>query len=800
VPISRPTGIETTHIFDDERTHAETPIRLSLPKLVPTMAQSPWPTESAMLPLVPTLVIGVGGTGELILRALRRRAAELEGPHWDHALKMLLIDTDPRTIARATRPDATVRGLSSEETICASLSSPADYREKSDRLLTWLSRRWLYNIPKSLRTDGLRPLGRLALIDHARRVVQRIRIAINQLIDQQRLDNGQRDFARGTVRVILVGSISGGTASGMLIDLAYAVRTLFDRLGIDQSSVAAVVTHSTGSDAQRNELARVNSFAWLTEYEHLRAPTHAYPGDVGAGFPPHDAHVPPLDRLHVVDLGQALDDDDWKLAANTVGDYLAAVTLWNIDQHDGPQPALPATLAISEVPISDLQTEQTLSSLALRYLRSTWIGNAENDLTCPVQSDESTATTGSVVAGAAPWVAANRLDSVGLTLQVQRTLAEFFAGASPLELLRGKIAATGISRGDLTFANGRELVDAIFQSDIEKDSETCSGLLARLDQLAAALDCELSKWILAKSNDIDTRLPGCEQALQWMRKHFVATARQLVNQQQNAADRLRHFDNATSGDVAEQLVAYLRIQSEQLVAKLAQRVVDRLNEGLTRVDDHIAQLRTAMVASFAAVDSGESVDTSAGSESIIAARRIAQRADERLAAMLQTIQLPTWLVCEPDHSALSRMIASAIEIEVRHHLVQQLNHNDVVDRLTHDFPLPKLHEQGGTVRRLALLPQGVSLDTIVDRPQAEQAAKLECDSLKQALLVTEIVGMSPRHTAATLANHRRDYAEYATRAHSRSDIAWQSLLESIDNRDGASRPSEVAELLAQASA
>jgi len=57
--------------------------------------------------------------------------------------------------------------LADHETLAVPLRSPQDYRVRADRLLAWLSRRWLYNIPKSLQTDGLCPLGRLALVDHA---------------------------------------------------------------------------------------------------------------------------------------------------------------------------------------------------------------------------------------------------------------------------------------------------------------------------------------------------------------------------------------------------------------------------------------------------------------------------------------------------------------------------------------------------------------------------------------------------------------------------------------------------------
>ena len=42
----------------------------------------------------------------------------------------------------------------------------------------WLSRRWIYNIPRNLQTQGLRPLGRLALVDNMERAIEQVTRAL----------------------------------------------------------------------------------------------------------------------------------------------------------------------------------------------------------------------------------------------------------------------------------------------------------------------------------------------------------------------------------------------------------------------------------------------------------------------------------------------------------------------------------------------------------------------------------------------------------------------------------------------
>ena len=66
-----------------------------------------------------------------------------------------------------------MRTVVEDDTLHLPLKLPQSY-DNSREILDWVSRRWLYNIPRSLETRGYRPLGRVALVDHAKRVIDLI--------------------------------------------------------------------------------------------------------------------------------------------------------------------------------------------------------------------------------------------------------------------------------------------------------------------------------------------------------------------------------------------------------------------------------------------------------------------------------------------------------------------------------------------------------------------------------------------------------------------------------------------------
>jgi serine/threonine protein kinase len=177
---------EADSALDTARMYIDVPQRSAQMHDLPPLALDVRAAQPA-----PTLVIGIGGTAARVLGHLRSMLCEQFGnPTSLPAIQLLLVDTDSRTVSESTRRDGAC--LSPDETLALPLERPQHYREQSQQLLRWLSRRWLYNIPRSLRTEGLRPLGRLALTDHARQAGQRIRRGITQATDAEAVSASNR--------------------------------------------------------------------------------------------------------------------------------------------------------------------------------------------------------------------------------------------------------------------------------------------------------------------------------------------------------------------------------------------------------------------------------------------------------------------------------------------------------------------------------------------------------------------------------------------------------------------------------
>jgi len=102
--------------------------------------------------LTPMLVLGIGGTAGRVLTHLRHSIHNQFVDRQLPAVQFLLLDTDSRALSNAAQGDAA--SLSADEILNLPLRRPQHYRDNSQQLLNWLSRRWLYNIPRSLRTEG----------------------------------------------------------------------------------------------------------------------------------------------------------------------------------------------------------------------------------------------------------------------------------------------------------------------------------------------------------------------------------------------------------------------------------------------------------------------------------------------------------------------------------------------------------------------------------------------------------------------------------------------------------------------
>jgi len=279
----------------------------------------------------PTVVIGIGGTGARILSQLQERLRTHFGdPANLPALQLLLLDTDAKELSAAIFK----RGGSSipaAQTLALPLRAPKDYRGDSARFLQWLSRRWLYNIPRSLQTEGLRPMGRLAFVDHSAKVYDRLYHAIQLALSEEAIRTSQQttnlEFQTDSPNVFVVASISGGTGSGCAIDLGYAVRKVLAELQLPDQRVFGILAHATSRKTASRDLAIVNALAALQELRQFGGRRGYFPGDPSCDLPAFCENNATFHETYFVPLGNELGNSEFQSATDRVAEYLFQNTL-----------------------------------------------------------------------------------------------------------------------------------------------------------------------------------------------------------------------------------------------------------------------------------------------------------------------------------------------------------------------------------------------------------------------------------------------------------------------------------------
>ncbi|WP_442484604.1 protein kinase domain-containing protein [Aeoliella sp. SH292] len=215
----------------------------------------------------PTLIVGIGGLGLAMFGSARDRLVELDTAD---RVAWLAIDTDRQTLKEAAIHRAS-HPLHADELVHIPLKRPKEYGDGSRDLLSWVSRRWLYNIPRSLETRGYRPLGRIAAVDHAETILHGLYAKLYQLMSAN---------PRATkLRVVVLAGTSGGTGSGIAIDIAQAARSMSADLdiAIEVDALFAMPERSAGSV---ESLSIVNTYSLLSELVHVQR--H---GNVGGATP-----------------------------------------------------------------------------------------------------------------------------------------------------------------------------------------------------------------------------------------------------------------------------------------------------------------------------------------------------------------------------------------------------------------------------------------------------------------------------------------------------------------------------------
>ena len=169
-------------------------------------------------------------------------------------------------------------------------------------------------------------MGRLAFVDHFDRVKGRIVRAIQAAVHSEAVaataQNSGLPFRSGPPKVFVISSISGGTGSGMVLDVGYLVRKILRDLGLSDDGVCGILAHCTGRNANNCDLAVANAYACLSELHHYSNPQNAYPGAAACDLPPFAPEDAPFRQAYVVPLGENLESSDFTRAAEKLAKYL----------------------------------------------------------------------------------------------------------------------------------------------------------------------------------------------------------------------------------------------------------------------------------------------------------------------------------------------------------------------------------------------------------------------------------------------------------------------------------------------
>src|SRR5262249_39783535 len=255
--------------------------------------------------LRPTIVLGFGGFGRRALVELRCRFLDRFGDLGKvPLLRFLYVDSDGDAVRGAARPSSHV-AFQSHEVFHLPLQPVAHYRRRQlDQLTEWLPREKLYALPRNLKTQGSRALGRLAFTDNYLRLLARMKREIQQATHPDALYQSvaQTGLALrdGIPRLYVIGSAAGG-GSGFLADLGYSLRRLLHQLRHGDSPITSLLFCGAPEDpaTPRNELA--NLYATLTELNHFSDPAIPFTAQYGAdGVRMRDEGHAPFDSVYLL--------------------------------------------------------------------------------------------------------------------------------------------------------------------------------------------------------------------------------------------------------------------------------------------------------------------------------------------------------------------------------------------------------------------------------------------------------------------------------------------------------------------
>lgn len=282
--------------------------------LDPILQASLPPVPVNDMPVGPTLLVGLGGTGKEVLLRLRRMIVERYGSLGRLPfLRFMHLDTDKNQTASEqydlrSADDPLYRDVQFTVAERIDLTIAGGTGKYVEHLNNFPNvKRWFPSGGKIAHLGDLkegagqvRMASRLGFFDAAnhQKITSRLEQCRRELSDAAILQQAAQfgfSFSADRTRVVIVSSLAGGTGSGTFIDTGFLIRRYFpeaERVGI--LLLPAFFTGYPGG-----ERVRANGYAALMELNHYTF-GHAFTGD----WAPHDSErmsPPPFSSTYLID-------------------------------------------------------------------------------------------------------------------------------------------------------------------------------------------------------------------------------------------------------------------------------------------------------------------------------------------------------------------------------------------------------------------------------------------------------------------------------------------------------------------
>lgn len=268
--------------------------------------------------MVPTVLVGIGGTGNEILSRLRRLIEESYGSLSNFPIvSFLVVDTDKDY--KISNPEAAGSAFKDNEKHWARVSGKQVQEMVSDMdrypwINSWFPPELERNITSLEAGAGqIRACGRFALFCNYHEIQRKFLDAVRRVKGQENfmLDRYGIKVINSAINVFTTGSLNGGTGSGMLIDLGYCIRNWL-RGESSPLSTAIVPTPEAFAGISVGDRVLANGYAALMELNYFSDYRTEYQQQFSSGLVDEVvSKLPPFDFTYLV--GTKNGEGDFKL-------------------------------------------------------------------------------------------------------------------------------------------------------------------------------------------------------------------------------------------------------------------------------------------------------------------------------------------------------------------------------------------------------------------------------------------------------------------------------------------------------